>query len=111
MFQLFRDQHLLNLLNSSDKLNKPLDFVIASYFKQHKALGSKDRKEIAEKAYFLIRHKAILDFNIQAPCTWEKRIEISSKLDFEALKNDPSIPLPIRLNIPKALYPFLQESF
>lgn len=56
----FREYHLTQLLEGWEKTSYPLDLYISFYFKDHKALGSKDRAAIAEMAYALIRWKGVV---------------------------------------------------
>lgn len=51
----FRHYHLCQILDGFD-FSLPLDLHVAKYFKAHKALGSKDRGEIAENLFDIMRH-------------------------------------------------------
>lgn len=112
MFQRpFRDHHLLNLLHAYDQNNRPLDLCISYYFREHKALGSKDRLAIADTIYAMVRWKALLDHLNEEPITWEKRLETFRQTNLDDLKNDPSVPLHIRLSFPQYLFELLNKSY
>lgn len=103
----FRVHHLLELLTLYDQQSLPLDLFISHYFRGHKALGSKDRKEIADNIYRLVRWKGLLDYLIKKPYTWEKRLEIQN---LDPYINDPNIPPHIQVSFPKALYDLIVAS-
>jgi len=78
----YRRHHLLSVLNLFKSGKAPLDVVLGSYFRAHKALGSKDRASIAETVYHYVRWKNVYD---------------TLKLDVEA-------SLPVVDNLPKHLH-------
>lgn len=103
----FRLHHLLNFLNS---WNGALDFALSEYFRRHKSIGSKDRAEISEAVYFLIRWKRLIDHSIKYP-TWEKRVEALNSFNFNKAIQDESIPEAVRASFPDELYEALKNSF
>ncbi|BBI17315.1 RsmB/NOP family class I SAM-dependent RNA methyltransferase [Neochlamydia sp. S13] len=111
MKQSFRAYHLLQLLSTYDEQNLPLDAFINSYFRSHKALGSKDRAFIAENAYFLIRWIRLIDYLIQESPDWNKRVALLPYFDWQSHQNNPSIPAAIRVSFPDSLYNILVESY
>lgn len=80
---------------------------MADYFRNHKALGSKDRAYISETAWDLIRWLGLVDAHLTAPYTWEKRLEALQSLN----KEDSSFPDHIRLSFPQFLYELLCQSW
>ena len=60
-YRPFREHHLITLLEKYEQQNLPLDLFISHYFREHKALGSKDRGMIVENIYGMIRWMALLD--------------------------------------------------
>ncbi len=106
----FKEYHLFQFLDQLDS-KTPLDLSISQYFRQHKSLGSKDRKFIAETTYTMIRWLALIDFFTQKPKVWEKRYETFRKLDFNQSLTDENIPLHIRASFPKFLFSKLIETF
>ena len=47
----FRRNHILKILNDYSLQKGPLDQFLSLYFKHNKALGSNDRKEVAQTIY------------------------------------------------------------
>lgn len=102
--QEFRNYHLFNILDESEDQNLPLDRYLADYFRNHTALGSKDRAYIAETIYGMVRWKGLLDYLSSKPTSWEKRLEIYSNIDPLKSLNNESIPLHIRVSFPENLF-------
>jgi 16S rRNA (cytosine967-C5)-methyltransferase len=100
----FREYHLIQLLESYESCKMPIDFFISQYFRSNPALGSKDRGAIAETTYMLIRWLGLIDYLIDAPATWEKRIVSLDHFDWKAHQNNPDIPAHIRVSFPELLY-------
>jgi 16S rRNA (cytosine967-C5)-methyltransferase len=48
------------------KLDKPADAIVSAYFRQHKALGPRERHALAETAYQLLRRKSLLQHMAQS---------------------------------------------
>lgn len=105
----FREHHLFALLNGYDQQTLPLDLFINSYFREHKALGSKDRSFIAETVYALIRWKGLLDYLSDSP-SWEKRYVIFQKMDIKQIQQQEEIPLHVRVSFPKILFELIENS-
>lgn len=107
----FRDYHILQLFKSVDDDERcPLDLSIHRYFKTHKALGSKDRAEIAETVYGIIRWIDLLDHLTEDSITWESRLELYRTFDPKAYQHDPTIAPHIRLSFPENLYSQIVKS-
>ncbi|MBI5273977.1 MAG: RsmB/NOP family class I SAM-dependent RNA methyltransferase [Chlamydiales bacterium] len=106
----FRKNHLLKILYHFDHSPLPIDVTLHHYFKQHSALGSKDRKEIAETIYFMIRNLGVIDCSISPPISWEKRLESTLHKDYEKYLYSTDIPLHKRLNFPKNYFDLLSSS-
>jgi len=106
----FRDHHLLTLLNDYEDQKLPLDLFVRNYFKSHSALGSKDRGEIAETLYALIRWQRLLDHLIGSECGWPQRLICFRKGAWKASIEDKSIPTAIRVSFPDELFEKLKES-
>lgn len=111
MAKPFREHHLLQLLEGYEKQNAPLDVWISRYFKEHKALGSKDRGEITETLYGMIRWQGLLDSLIDKPYTWEKRYSFYKTFKPENTLNDERIPEHIRVSFPKHLFDTLVADY
>lgn len=107
----FREHHLYTLLNSYDQQSLPLDLFIHHYFREHKALGSKDRGFIAESIYALIRWRGLLDEISPKPLSWENLFKTYSEIDLEAIQQDETIPLHIRVSFPLSLFQILLNNY
>ena len=106
----FRQKHLLSLLDGYDKQSAPIDFWTSRYFREHTALGSKDRAYISDEVYRLVRYRALCDYFLASP-TWEKRFFWLSDNDPEAFLERDDIPLHIRLSMPEVLFNELVASW
>lgn len=107
----YREHHLLQLLETYDQQNLPLDLHINHYFRNHKALGSKDRAYIAETTYFLIRWRGLIEYLIQLPATWENRLTFLQNFEWQNYQKQTEIPAHIRVSFPQYLYNLLTESY
>ncbi len=105
----FRDYHLLQLLSEINE-KEPLDETVRLYFKSHKALGSKDRREISEAFYHLIKWQETYDYFLKPPITWENRFELFKSQELKKLLLDPSLPPHIQVGFNKELYEILFNS-
>lgn len=106
----FREHHLLQILPAFEKQPLPLDVYLRNYFRQHTAVGSKDRKEICEAIYGMIRWRALLDHVADKPLNWETRFRAYSRYSPAELQRDAAIPAHIRVSFPKAFYDLLANS-
>jgi 16S rRNA (cytosine967-C5)-methyltransferase len=107
----FREHHLLTLLNAYDNQALPLDLFVSIYFREHKALGSKDRGFIAETIYGLIRWRGLLDYLTEKPLTWEKRYAIYSQTDLNEIQKKDDIPLHVRVSSPWSLFGLIESAY
>lgn len=106
----FREYHLFQILAAFEKQALPLDVFLRNYFRAHKAVGAKDRKEICEALYAMIRWRGLLDFISGKPFSWENRLRAFSHFCPDQLLRDLSIPSHIRVSFPKPFYQLLVES-
>lgn len=111
MKKSFREYHLLSLLNSYDFGAIPLDVHLSSYFRKNRAIGSKDRKEISEKIYLLIRWMGLVDHHCKATNDWEERCRTLEAMSIKKKLKDFSIPPHIRVSFPKSLYTLLENHY
>lgn len=100
----YRQHHLFCLLEAFDNQTLPLDLFISHYFRAHKALGPKDRGEIAETIYGMVRWQSLLDYFCDEPANWEKRYEAFAKLDQKKALAQEEIPIHIRVSCPENLF-------
>lgn len=115
----FRQHHIIIIMEDYDDQSLPLDLFIGNYFREHKALGAKDRAEIAETVYGMIRWKSLIDYAYQTnlppnskdyPPNWEQRFEVYSQPSFSDLKSNEEIPPHIRLSFPKLLFDLIENT-
>lgn len=111
MTKSFREHHLFQLLESYEQQRLPLDLHISNYFRNHPALGSKDRAYISEKAYFIIRWRGLIDYFLEVPLSWEKRLSLLPNFDWKIHQNNTDIPPHIRVSFPQELYQRLLEHY
>lgn len=106
----FRQHHLFELLYGYNQQHLPLDLYISTYFRNHKALGPKDRAFLAEVIYGMVRWKGLLDYLCEQPPTWERRWDVYSKIEMVKLIDKEEIPLYIRLSFPQNLFNLIVQS-
>lgn len=111
MKKTFREFHLLKILESLDSESLPLDVHLSQYFRKHRAIGSKDRKEIADKIYTLIRWRGLVDFYCFCPNQWEERVRTLDSLSIKKSFKDETIPSHIKVSFPKSLFALLEEYY
>lgn len=100
----FRQHHILAVLEEYEKQELPLDYFLSKYFRNHKALGSKDRGVVAEMVYGLIRWRGLLDFACSSTLSWENRLDFFLSPEFMTYKFRKDIPPHIRLSFPQVLF-------
>ncbi|NGX31009.1 MAG: Ribosomal RNA small subunit methyltransferase B [Chlamydiae bacterium] len=105
----FRKHHCLELLELNTQLKKPLDVLMSNYFRQHKAIGSKDRKWISETLYAIVRWQGKLDAKLTQPITFEKRLE--AFLENQHQMDLENVEPHVEVSFPKKLFQMLQEQF
>lgn len=110
MYKPFRQHHLLQILSAFDGQALPLDVFLRNYFRKHTAVGSKDRKEICEAIYGMIRWRSLLDYVSQKPLTWENRFIAYNQFSPMKLIYDPNIPKHVRASFPESFYELLVDS-
>jgi 16S rRNA C967 or C1407 C5-methylase (RsmB/RsmF family) len=111
MKENFRSFHLLEVLKNFEKQALPLDIFLRFYFKEHRALGSHDRRHISEILYRWIRWKSLVDVISGPDSSLEKKIEITEQINPLLLLKNSSIPLEHRLSFPKAYLDLLIEQW
>ncbi len=107
----FRLYHLIQILSKFEEEGGPLDGFLRRYFREHKAVGSKDRQEICAVLYGIVRWRGLLDYLCSKPLSWEKRIQKYLEIKPETFKNDAKIPPHVRVSFPQYLYSRLKEHY
>lgn len=103
----FREYHILELLNAYEKQHLPLDLFISIYFRENKALGSKDRGFVADTVYTMVRWNGLLDYLCHENRSWERKLEHFMYTDLTKHLSNESIPLHIQLSFPQNLFNLL----
>lgn len=107
----FRKYHLLKIFEQSEGLPIPLDALLRNYFRQHKAIGAKDRQEICDTLYGMVRWRGLLDHLSLRLKNWEKRLEIYEQINPFDFQKKESIPPHIRVSFPQFVFKLLAESY
>lgn len=105
----FRKKFILQILDEYEATKLPLDLGLRRFFKKHKQIGSKDRKEIAETVYTIIRMKGLIDYLCKDTLNWGNRLE--TYLHNRPLQADPTIEDHIKVSFPKFLFHKLKTCF
>lgn len=111
MEKTFRQHHLFQILHSIDFGTTPLDVQLGNYFRANRALGSKDRKFIAEKIYKLVRWLGLIDYFCHNSHTWADRCKALEQIDIQKSAFDPNIPAHVRASFPRTLFNLLVETY
>lgn len=106
----FREHHLFSIFSLFEEESLPLDIFLRNYFKKHSAIGSKDRKMIAEAIYGIIRWKGLLDAISYDDRSWKKRFETFSTFPYEQSIDDPNIAPYAQVSFPKFFFEILEKS-
>lgn len=107
----FRDHHLLEMLSAYEQQTLPLDYFINTYFRQHKALGSKDRGYIAESLYSIIRWRGLLEYLCEKPHRWPNVLEFWKQFRPSDYIHREDIPLHVRVSFPRFLFELLVANY
>ncbi|MBN4067319.1 RsmB/NOP family class I SAM-dependent RNA methyltransferase [Simkania negevensis] len=102
----FRHHHLFTIFALWDATpSLPLDRLLYSYFRAHKAIGSKDRKFLSETVYGIVRWRGLIDHLIgPRQLFWPARYECYKELDTDEIIADEAIPAHIRCSCPRLLF-------
>ncbi|MDN3504747.1 MAG: RsmB/NOP family class I SAM-dependent RNA methyltransferase [Rhabdochlamydiaceae bacterium] len=102
----FRRTHILKILNDYSLQKGPLDQFLSLYFKHNKALGSNDRKEVAQTIYSVYRKLGLLNHLAADPNSWESKLDT---LPF-ATRAHPSAAHHIHVSFPEDLFARIEAS-
>jgi 16S rRNA (cytosine967-C5)-methyltransferase len=105
----FRKYHSLHLLEDALTFNYPVDWTIYRYFRQHKALGSKDRAEISQTIYTFIKWLDLINF-LLPDADLEEKLFFMDDFSPEKYQGDPDIPVEKQVSCPKELFDSLVKS-
>ncbi len=108
MIKSFRKNHIIKILVEFQERQTPIDFFLHQYFKSHHAIGSNDRKEIADFIYRFIRWQGVINYFSES--TIESKVDWLIHHHPEEYLSDESIPLHVRLSFPKVYFEILKNS-
>jgi len=100
----FREHHLFQILNLYERQSLPLDLFLKNYFHEHHAVGSKDRRFIAENVYGIVRWRGLLDHLAKKPLTWESRYKVFEKIQPHDYLTREDLPVHVRVSFPKSYF-------
>ncbi len=103
MQKTFRDHHLLLILESYNPEKSAADNCLRDYFRDNRALGSKDRKFISEKIYQLIRFRDLIDA-LTGDSSWEARLNCINNDSDELAKKIKKLPIHTQLSMPETFF-------
>lgn len=92
-----------------EKSTLPLDVFLNKYFRTHKQLGSKDRKNICEELYPMIRQKILIDYYAKKPLTPESRHKAYQKIANSPV--DTSLPSNLQVSFPKVFFDLIKKHY
>lgn len=104
----FRKHHLLKILEEGANGPRPLDAFLRDYFRSNKSIGSKDRQEICDTLYGMIRWRGLIDSQCDKPVSWEKRLESYLKFPVKAVE---TLPPHVQVSFPKFFFYKLVEAY
>lgn len=108
----FRKFHTLEILHEYDPHRGPFDIFLSNYFRANKALGSKDRADIASSCYFLLRWRGLLDALLKGKApTWDARYAVLGDRDPHSFKGDPTLQPFEKASMPAILFEKLQKAY
>lgn len=102
----FRVHHLQAFFDGWDP-KIPLDLALYQYFKERRALGSKDRKAVTQAVYDIMKWKRLIDFP-EENLDIHETIDRYLKGDFQKLKD---VPPAIRVSLPDFLWESLVKGY
>lgn len=106
----FRNFHLTRILEESASSSLPLDSFLRKYFRAHRAIGSHDRRFIAEAVYKMARWKGLVEFTSPKGATTEELTKKLLSLEPKNYLDRETIPLHIRLSFPFEYFSLLEKS-
>jgi len=107
----FRKHHLIEIFNRSKKCTLPLDLFLRRYFRQHAAIGSKDRREICHTLYGMVRWRGLLDHLCSRSMSWGQKLEMFLCINPLDFKDQDHIPLNVRVSFPKFIVDRLIKAY
>ncbi|WP_108623890.1 RsmB/NOP family class I SAM-dependent RNA methyltransferase [Candidatus Similichlamydia epinepheli] len=111
IFRKFRSYHLLTLLETFDPKRGALDRFLSYYFRKNRSIGSKDRSEIVQNIYMLIRFWRLCDATAGFKLNWNRRLELLNRFGVVNLQERLGENRPERYGIGPILFQRMKRSF
>jgi len=108
-----RKKIIESLFSDYASTSYPIDVFLSKYFRKNRYIGSKDRRCIADFSYALMRWKGLVDYFINKPVNWEKRIELFNEIqpNITQMIKDDALPLSAKVSFPKEYIETLLKSY
>lgn len=114
MLTQFRKNHILSFFDRwAESPQAPLDAILNQYLRKNKSIGSKDRKEISEKIYLLIRWKELLDNVLKKQkkgLSWPNRLNLILTHSISELQEKYNLPEHAHFGFKKNLFDYLEKA-
>lgn len=111
MTKPFRTHHLIQALEDFSQQALPLDLFLNQYYRNNKALGSKDRLFIGETIYSMIRWQGLLDGLLPAPHGWKERLDMFQSAPLPDLRATSGLKDYQKVSFPEWLFNKLKEQW
>ena len=108
---VFRRGHVVSILSAyAQDSSRPLDSHIRGYFRQKEAATLKDKKEVADTVYDLVRHKLYLETTTKKS-DWKDLLHSYLQPDFREKQRTCGFPLHIKYSFPQSLVEILSNIY
>ena len=102
---------MLNILSAYTKLTaKPLDSHIRAYFHQRKTVDLREKREVADTVYELVRHKLYLETAAQKP-QWEDMLKAYLDPEFRSKQRTSGLPTHLKFSFPEPFVEILRNVY
>lgn len=97
----FLDYHVAAFFESYDQGKSPLDLSLSRYFAAHRTLGSKERRELGEVVYGMVRWEPLFSWHTKDR---KKQLSLFRSFQKKEFAPDPSAPEHALFGMPPFLY-------
>jgi len=108
MWSPFRKKHLETVLDTAFYAKESLDFHMHKYFKQHHALGSKDRLWIKKGVYEIIKWKGLLE--AYKATSVKELVTLYTEENCPIGKDNSHLPSHVEVSFPKWLFKKISDT-
>lgn len=110
----FRERHLLKAYHLYLNQHLPLDLFLSNYFRENKAIGSKDRAFISDALFGIVRWQGLLDaylLDSHPNQIEEKRVRLFLSKTISELQQEKELPPHEKESFPFWLFKKLESSY